>query len=80
MIVEVRLFAGLNRYVKNTKTGEPFSVTLDDDMTPEGLLKNLGIPREQAFVVMVNGQSTSFSSTILKDGDRIGIFPPIGGG
>ncbi|MGE5576127.1 MAG: MoaD/ThiS family protein [Syntrophothermus sp.] len=43
------------------------------------MLARLGIPPGEAFVVMVNGRRQDLGWT-LKDGDRIGIFPPVGGG
>jgi molybdopterin converting factor small subunit len=39
----------------------------------------LGIPAEEVKLAYVNGIYCE-PETILKDGDEIGIFPPIGGG
>lgn len=39
----------------------------------------LGIPVENIKMVMVNGRSASMDHPI-KDGDRLGLFPPVGGG
>ncbi len=93
MQVEVRLFAGLRKYLTARKIGEPSYVKLGGPggHSPEGndtrdgstkvgdLLAKLGIPPEDAFVVMVNGRRQELGWT-LQDGDRVGIFPPIGGG
>lgn len=79
MILEVRLFAGLQKYVMEAKSGEPFEVTADDGQTLAELVEQLGIPEREAYVTMVNGQTLPVS-TVLKDGERIGIFPPVGGG
>ncbi|ADG82983.1 MoaD/ThiS family protein [Thermincola potens] len=79
MELEVRLFAGLHKYVEGTKSGEPFTVHAGENATIADLLKQLGIPEKAAFVTLVNG-SASPASTVLKDRDRVGIFPPVGGG
>ncbi len=78
-MLEVRLFAGLHKYVKGTESGEPFEVTTGDGITLAGLLGQLGIPQQEAYVTMVNGQASPVS-TVLKNGDRVGVFPPVGGG
>ena len=43
------------------------------------LTKRLGIPLEEIKLVFVNGAAASLD-TVLADGDRVGIFPPVGGG
>lgn len=79
MEVEVRVFAGLHKYVNDMNSGEAFSVTVNRDITVSGLLNLLGIPENEVFVTMVNGQASQHS-VCLSDGDRIGIFPAVGGG
>lgn len=79
MRVEVRLFATLRKYLPTKEIGEPSFVELDGQAKVSDLLARLGIPPGEAFVVMVNGRRQDLGWT-LKDGDRIGIFPPVGGG
>lgn len=43
------------------------------------LLDRLGIPRDRVKVIMVNGVH-ALPETLLEDGDRVGLFPPVGGG
>jgi molybdopterin converting factor small subunit len=43
------------------------------------LEKELGGPPGEVKTVFVNGASRSFDH-VLADGDRVGIFPPVGGG
>ena len=43
------------------------------------LTKRLGIPLEEIKLVFVNGAAVSLDA-VLSDGDRVGIFPPVGGG
>lgn len=79
MTVEVRLFAGLTRYVTGTVNGEPFKVNLNRQSTVSDLLTRLNIPEKEAFLTIVNGTASPHSA-VLENGDRVGIFPPIGGG
>jgi molybdopterin converting factor small subunit len=43
------------------------------------LTQRLGIPSEEIKIVFVNGVTVDLDKP-LADGDRVGIFPPIGGG
>ncbi|WP_300156923.1 MoaD/ThiS family protein [Solidesulfovibrio sp.] len=47
--------------------------------TVGSLVDRLGIPREEIKIVFVNGQAASLDGP-LADGDRVGVFPPVGGG
>lgn len=79
MTVEVRLFAGLAKYVIGAVNGEPFKVSLIELSSVSNLLNQLNIPAKEAFLTIVNGMALPHS-TVLEDGDRVGIFPAIGGG
>ncbi len=77
--VEVRLYASLRKYHSNPGSSEALVISLDNEAKLGDLLNKLKIPREEIGVLMVNGnwQKESYR---LQDGDRIGIFPLIGGG
>ena len=77
--IEVRLYAGLRRYGPDTESSEAFSIELDDKAKLENLVDKLKIPREEIGVLMVNGKWEK-ESYLLQNGDRVGIFPLIGGG
>lgn len=77
--VEVRLYATLRKYHPDSGIGEPISVQMEDNTTLGDLFGILMIPREEIKAVFVNGKWQE-DSHFLGDGDRIGIFPPIGGG
>ncbi|MFZ5590565.1 MAG: MoaD/ThiS family protein [Bacillota bacterium] len=79
MRIEVRVFSGLEKYLPGVAFGQAFSVELPEGSTPRDLLSRLGIPEEQVFTVLKNGRHLSWDG-ILQDGDRIGLFPPVGGG
>ncbi len=77
--VEVRLYADLQRYTPDLRVGEPRSVTVPAGTTAAELLATLGIPTEVVRLVFVNGIVRPLDQE-LNDGERVGIFPPIGGG
>jgi molybdopterin synthase sulfur carrier subunit len=75
--VEVRLYATLQKCPM--KTGESQTVVLGDNSRLVDLFRELKIPTEEVKQTFVNGKREE-ESYLLRDGDRIGIFPPIGGG
>jgi molybdopterin converting factor small subunit len=46
---------------------------------PKFLKNELGVPPDEVKIVFVNGVSRRFDH-VLADGDRVGIFSPVGGG
>ncbi|MBM7853980.1 sulfur carrier protein ThiS [Desulfohalotomaculum tongense] len=79
MLLEVRLYSGLEKYVENAQYGKPIQVELPEGATVKQLLDKLGIPQEQVFSVLVNGTHYNCSD-VMEDGDRVALFPPVGGG
>jgi molybdopterin converting factor small subunit len=79
MRIHVKLFATLVRYRSGGQAGTPFEVDLPEGATMQDLITCLKIPPEETCITFVNGVVHS-SDWILKQGDEIGIFPPIGGG
>lgn len=43
--------------------------------TVENLIEQLGLARERVKIILLNGRGASLPY-VLKDGDRIGLFPP----
>jgi molybdopterin converting factor small subunit len=77
--VEVRLYATLRKYRPDLAMGESFVITLGDKANLGNLFNELKIPSEEVKVAFVNGKWEE-ESYLLQEGDRIGIFPPVGGG
>ncbi|MCL0091886.1 MoaD/ThiS family protein [Dehalococcoidales bacterium] len=75
--VEVRLYASLQKY--SLRRDEPLVIRLNDKAKLGDLLDELKIPKEEIKVALVNSKWEE-ENYLLQDGDRIGIFPPIGGG
>ena len=74
MKVELNLYASLARFVPRTGPME-----VDGDTTILGLLRRLDVPMEKVKIIFLNGIHASGQES-LKDGDRIGVFPPVAGG
>lgn len=79
MKITVKLFATLSRYGQGQRAGTPMEIELPEDTTLQKLIDHLKIPLEETRVTFVNGIIQE-SDWKLKDGDEVGMFPPIGGG
>ncbi len=80
MKVDVKLYATLRSYAPmNLEIGESFPLELDIGSVDE-VLSKLKIPSEKAKIIMINGIRVVDTSQLMKDGDLLVIFPPIGGG
>jgi molybdopterin synthase sulfur carrier subunit len=74
MKVELNLYASLARFVPRTGPME-----VDGETTILGLLRRLDVPMEKVKIIFLNGIHASGQES-LKEGDRIGVFPPVAGG
>ena len=79
MHINVKLFATLHRYGRGVRPGIPFEIELPEDATVRNLVDQLNIPSEETRITFVNGIIQELDCK-LKDGDVVGMFPPIGGG
>ena len=73
--IHIKLFATLRKFLPDD--AEAFAIA--SGITVGQLIKHLGIPTAKAKLIFVNSQKAGLN-TVLKDGDRLGIFPPVGGG
>ena len=81
MKIDVALFAGLScRNPELPVYGETeFLLELTDRTTVAGLRAILGIDPALPLLRMVNNHAEP-QEFVLRDGDRIAMFPPLGGG
>ena len=76
----VKLFAGLKPYAPvEGLPGTPFEIGLPDACTLQDVVTHLKLPEEEVKISFVNGIIQEMDY-VLKSGDEIGIFPPVGGG
>ena len=73
--IQFKLFASLKKF--SPPDSDKFSILPDE--TVEGVLKSLSIPINEVKLVFINGIRREIN-TVLQNGDRVGIFPPVGGG
>jgi molybdopterin synthase sulfur carrier subunit len=73
--IELKLFATLQTFAP-AETGH---YPIEPGMTVRKLLQQLKIPQEKARLIFINGVKANLSAT-LSGGERVGIFPPVGGG
>lgn len=79
MKIEVNLFASLARLKPDDAVGTSWWVDCDEGTTVSKLLAHMGVPEKEVKLIFRNGVMCSHEET-LHDGDRVGVFPPVGGG
>jgi molybdopterin converting factor small subunit len=73
--IQIKLFASLKKFMP--ANAENYAI---ETGTPvHKLLQQLGIPEDKFKLVFIDGVRADLTST-LKGGERVGIFPPVGGG
>ena len=80
MRVDARLYATFVKYAPTQHAGDPFDVELEDSMSLTDLIHKLGIPEDDVHLAVVNGRILHDRTLRLQDGDRVALFPPVGGG
>jgi molybdopterin converting factor small subunit len=74
--IQVKLYATLRKFTPDAGLDR---FELDTGATVENLLDKLDIPPAEAKLVFVNGKKADRTAA-LNNGERVGIFPPVGGG
>lgn len=81
MKLEVRLFAGLkcNNLELPCYGQDEFGLEVPGSTTVEALHELLKLESKYPLINMINGIAQE-DDWVLSEGDRVGIFPPVGGG
>lgn len=74
MNIEVRLFATLRNGRDKVLRVEP-----PEGSTVRDIVGSLGIAEDDIAILLVRGHSRPLQS-VLRDGDVVSLFPPVGGG
>jgi molybdopterin converting factor small subunit len=77
--IEIKLYATLARYLPDKFRESNGILELKDGITIGQLLQQLNIPSEKAKLIFLDGVHADMDA-VLKEGSRVGIFPPVGGG
>jgi sulfur-carrier protein len=73
--IQVKLFATLQKFMPDS--AENFAI--EPGTTVNNLIQQLDLPKEKIKLIFINGVKAELTS-VLKGGERVGIFPPVGGG
>ena len=73
--INLKLFATLRRFLPRSAAHYPVPAGI----TIRDLIAGLGIPAKEAKLIFIDGVRGTLDST-LKGDERVGIFPPVGGG
>ncbi len=79
MIVRVKAYATLRRYLPGVALGAPIALELPEGLTVTDVLQQLGVPHDEIKLCFVNGRQRELDYC-LSDADELAIFPPVGGG
>ena len=73
--IQLKLFASLQKFTPSSADNYP----IDAGQTIQSLIDNLNIPLEHAKLIFIDGVKSELTAQ-LNGGERVGIFPPVGGG
>ena len=73
--IQIKLFASLQEFTPSSSD----KYQIDKGVTIDSLLEQLNVPQEKAKLIFVDGVKADLTAT-LTGGERVGIFPPVGGG
>ena len=73
--ITVKLFATLNNYTPASAEKYP----IEPGTSIRVLIERLGVPKDEVKLIFINGVKGDLTSS-LTGGERVGIFPPVGGG
>ena len=73
--IDLKLFATLQEFTPPSTDAH----VVEAGTSVRTLVQQLGIPEIKAKIIFINGLKATLDS-VLKNGDRLGIFPPVGGG
>jgi molybdopterin synthase sulfur carrier subunit len=79
MDIKLNLYASLAEYLPDKALGNPNLIELQTGTTIKQLIEQLRIPLDSPRIIFLNGVHAPLE-TRLRDGDRVGMFPPLAGG
>ncbi|MCX5845212.1 MAG: MoaD/ThiS family protein [Deltaproteobacteria bacterium] len=80
MKIDLSLFASLARYVPDkTESHGNRILEVSEGTTIMEVLKSMELPLDKVKMIFLNGLHAT-GDEVLKDGDRVGVFPPVAGG
>jgi molybdopterin converting factor small subunit len=78
MTIHLNLYASLSRFMPKD-AGSGGGLELERETTVRDILERFGVPLQSVKMVFINGRHAGMDA-VLRDGDRVGVFPPVAGG
>lgn len=79
MKIELHLYASLSKYLPPSAKFKTWNMEIETDATVSDVIEQMKIDKKSVKLIFVNGVHAD-SGKVLNNGDRVGIFPPVGGG
>jgi molybdopterin synthase sulfur carrier subunit len=80
MQIEIRLLVQLKQYLPDPDlAGNVRFLEIADPATVKDVLEKMGIPLGMPKVIMLNDRQGAIDDEVVS-GDRVTVFPPVGGG
>lgn len=79
MSIYVNLSTTLRSFVPDYSPVDGLQLELAEPVSAGQLARNIGLPLSDIKIVMLNGRRSELDS-VVRDGDRVGFFPAVGGG
>ena len=79
MKIELRLYASLASLLPDSGSGSPGDFEIQEGATVNEVLESLKVPQDIPKIIFLNGVHAE-GHAVLKQGDRLAVFPPIAGG
>ena len=73
--IDLNLFVTLAKYHPNGRG----CLEVEHGTCVDDLIENLGIPKDTVKLIFINGKKADGAQEMCH-GDRVGLFPPVGGG
>ena len=79
MPLQIFLNATLRQYVPGYNPYQGISLEIPPGTTVAQVIARLGLPAQEVTLIMVDGRRQE-ADFVLQGNERLGLFPPIGGG
>ncbi len=79
MPLKIFLSSSLRKYVPGYDPNKGVSFIVGGEKTVTDICDQMNIPADKIKIIMINGKSQS-PDYVLKGDERVGLFPPVGGG
>ena len=79
MKITVKLYASLSKLMPDGGSLDGVDVDVREGIKVNDLLKELKVPNDEIKIIFLNGVHAR-GDEMLKEGDRVAVFPPVAGG